>query len=461
MAFPLPHALTLGYSTGEYGNVSLPWIQQPRSSKAAVLSEAFSPDFSIIASSSTSIAGTTSHSLGAIPGMGTLGGLAAKTGGIMGLGGKLDRNIVVKVKAGEVLAMKENVAALLDSHGKISRPQSIDYPLAPEDTVICWPYILSLLPAPAAVSSLTRQQAQDPLTAVPTVHVHSIPKLTPVQAIRVPPIDGGSSVARPVSIIDVPPAPIVQTARLLTVGSSGKAPLAVVTHALSDTSTASTSRIYLLLCNSWQKQLDDLINLGSYEDGLSLLNALEHPQRALPDFEERHKRLRVLAGLSLFLDTGKYDQAIDIFIEENVNPAKVVSLFPKAISGKLFLDRGELEETWGGRTLAQALEQQQQQQQSRSERARASRLRPDTAETTVQTEEEKKLTSTTPPTQAGRFFSTNAGKKKDDDTQSVKSMLSKRSLNLLSREKAADSGIAINRESKDGEMVLFHFVAIC
>jgi hypothetical protein len=273
----------------------------------------------------------------------------------------------------------------------------------------------------------------------------------PTQAIRVPPVESGSSAARPVSIIDVPPAPVVQAARLLTAGPSGKAPLAVVTHALSDTSTASTSQIYLLTLNTWQKQLDDLIALGSYEEALSLLNALDSPQHYLPDVEERQKQLRILAGLSLFLDKGKYEQAIDIFIEENVNTAKVVSLFPKAISGKLFLERDRLEEVWGGRTQSQAMDQQQQQQSAG--RARPERKRHDTADLSIQAEDEKKMASTTPPTQAGRFFSSTAGKKKDDDAQSVKSMLSKRSFGL-GRDKTAGSGTAINRESQDGTHLL-------
>ena len=370
----------------------------------------------------------------------------------MGLGGKVDRNTVVRVKSGEVLVMKENIAAMLDSQGKASRSTGIEYALAPEDTVTSWPYVLSLLPAPGAVSSLTRQQAQDPLTAVPTIHIHSIPNLTPTQAIRVPPVESGSSAARPVSIIDVPPAPTVQAARLLTAGPSGKAPLAVVTHALSDTSTASISQIYLLTLNSWQKQLDDLIALGSYEEALSLLNALDSPEHYLPDFENRQKQLRILAGLCLFLDKGKYAQAIDIFIEENVNPAKVVSLFPKAISGKLFLERDQLEETWGGRARSQALEQLQD---SSSRRVRPERKRHETAELAVQAEDDKKSASSTPPSQAGRFFSASGtSKKKDDDTQSVKSMLSKRSLNILSRDKSSGSANAIDRESKDGRSLL-------
>ena len=454
LAFSLPNAITLGFSTGEYGNVTLPYIYNARSTKAPTLSEAFTPDFSTVSTSSSLAASTTSassHTLGAIPGMGTLGGLAAKTGGIMGIGGKVDRNTVVKVKSGEVLVMKESTAAMLDSQGKPSRSSGIEYALPPEETITSWPYILSLLPAPGAVSSLTRQQAQDPLTAVPTVHVHSIPNLMPTQAIRVPPVESGSSAARPVSIIDVPPAPVVQAARLLTAGPSGKAPLAVVTHALSDTSTASTSQIYLLTLNTWQKQLDDLIALGSYEEALSLLNALDSPQHYLPDFEERQKQLRILAGLSLFLDKGKYEQAIDIFIEENVNTAKVVSLFPKAISGKLFLERDRLEEVWGGRTQSQAMDQQQQQQSAG--RARPERKRHDTADLSIQAEDEKKMASTTPPTQAGRFFSSTAGKKKDDDAQSVKSMLSKRSFGL-GRDKTAGSGTAINRESQDGTHLL-------
>lgn len=344
IAFPLPHTLFLGFSTLEYGIIKLPSLANS-SSGAASLGELFKADFNTpppiaIATTSSGDAGNSAQSgttLGAIPGLGALGGLASKTGGYIGFGGigKVERNAVVKTKSGEVMILKDDMGVMLDTSGKPSRSNSIEYALRPEESVTCWPYLVSLLPAPASLGTLSKQQAQDPLTALPSIHIHSLAQLTPVQAIRIPTPHPSTAASRPASIIDVPPPPVTQAARLLATSSNGKAPLAVITHPLQETAT-SKYQVHLLTLRSWTAQVDALIGSGQYEEAQSLLSSLDAPELVVPDAVERMKKLRALAGLTTFLDKRKYEAAIDLFIDENINPAKVVALFPKAISGKLF-----------------------------------------------------------------------------------------------------------------------------
>jgi tetratricopeptide (TPR) repeat protein len=130
--------------------------------------------------------------------------------------------------------------------------------------------------------------------------------------------------------------------------------MAILTHPLPESGSKGSitppTSIYLIAHLPWQKQIDSLIALGQYEDALSLVSSLDAADHHLSDAKEMFKRLRILAGLSMFVNKKQYDKAIDIFIEENVNPAKVVALFPKAISGKLYCDREDIEEAWGGRS---------------------------------------------------------------------------------------------------------------
>ncbi|KAK9894896.1 hypothetical protein P389DRAFT_211571 [Cystobasidium minutum MCA 4210] len=433
IAFPLPHSLFLGYSTSEYGTALLPYIREMDTKEGPRLSESFaspSPSQSGLASSSGSSA---SHTLGAIPGLGTLGGLAAKTGGYMGIGGKVDKNIVAKVKSNEVLVLKDNTGMLLDDNGALSRKETLEYALPPEETVVSWPYILSILPAPVVLGQLSKQQALDPLTALPSVHVHSALTLAPVQAIRVPPLVAPPQ--RPVSILDVPPTPTPQSARLLTAASGNKPLMALVTNAAVESSSSSNAalqenKIYLLTSKSWTEQIDQLIAVGEYSEALALLRSLDNAEFAIPGAVDLAKRLRMLVGLSLFLDKKKYDAAVDIFIEENVNPAKVVALFPIEISGKLHCEREEIEEIWGGRTRehrkAQALS---------SEASRKPLERRSTAAITMSgsTSDQGDATaenlSNSPSQQSSWRFSPMKRREtsKDDDAVSVRSLASKRS----------------------------------
>lgn len=460
IAFPSPHSLFLGYSTSEYGTATLPYIREPSSKDPPKLSESFVPSLAQQSSLSSSAGSSASHALGAIPGLGSLGGLAAKTGGYMGIGGKVDKNIVVKVKSNEVLVLKENTGMLLDDKGALSRKETLDYALEPEETVVTWPYILSVLPAPVVVSQLSKQQALDPLTALPSVHVHSALTLAPVQAVRVPP--PVAVPPRPMSILDVPPTPAPQSARLLTAATGSKPLLAIVTNPAGDSSSATSqdSKIYLLTAQSWTSQFDQLISTGEYEEALALLQSLENAEFAIPDAVGMAKRLRMLVGSSLFLDKKKYDAAVNIFIEENVNPAKVVALFPKDIAGKLHCEREEIEEIWGGRTREHRKMQQAQQKRQRQPLSRkASSAMPSNGceQTNNQDTNATEKLSSSPSQHSSWRFSPMKRREtsKDDDNVSVKSLTSKRSQAVLGGSRFKDSASikpsSIHEESKEGK----------
>jgi hypothetical protein len=45
---------------------------------------------------------------------------------------------------------------------------------------------------------------------------------------------------------------------------------------------------------------------------------------------------------------GEYDRALDLFVELNINPAKVISLYPEAVSGRLSVPQGQWIQLFGG-----------------------------------------------------------------------------------------------------------------
>jgi tetratricopeptide (TPR) repeat protein len=71
---------------------------------------------------------------------------------------------------------------------------------------------------------------------------------------------------------------------------------------------------------------------GLYADALALLNTVDAAM--LPDKEQRTAHIRGLHAVSLF-SSGKYQESMKIFIELEVNPAKVIALYPESVAGRL------------------------------------------------------------------------------------------------------------------------------
>lgn len=82
------------------------------------------------------------------------------------------------------------------------------------------------------------------------------------------------------------------------------------------------------------------------ESGVSEKKATSSPSSLQPPLL---RRLAVLHSLALFSEH-RYDLAIDAFISLDITPSKVVSLYPQAISGKLYIEHSGHEELFGGRS---------------------------------------------------------------------------------------------------------------
>ncbi|GAA5890028.1 hypothetical protein JCM6882_009206 [Rhodosporidiobolus microsporus] len=405
--------IVAGFSTGEYGIVTLSTPDEEGGKATADLGELFTAPFPVAVEPKTgSLRGAAS-----LPGFGALGGLGSAVGfGALpgALGKKLEKNGVVGVpkrvgkrdgkgkgparnaggkeeredeatswlwgkewgwddeEAGgkeEVLVVRDNMALPLDSHGKPrpstsepSHPATLAYPSLVDETVLLPPYVLSLV-APPPPTPVGQSQTTSPSFSLT---VHAIDTLAPMQSLALPPrpisppasiADSTSSATRvPASAAPKAPPPPQSTARHLSISpSAAKSPALVLTASPPTGSIATgggfpTQTLWIASMRSWQEQLESLGAEGRWEEALSLLRRSNPPSAAAASLPKPLlKKLATLHALSLFRSK-RYKHAIDAFIKLDVSPARVVALYEEAISGKVRVEEEGWEELFGGRS---------------------------------------------------------------------------------------------------------------
>lgn len=100
----------------------------------------------------------------------------------------------------------------------------------------------------------------------------------------------------------------------------------------------------------WDAQIEELVSRASYTEALALL---DHVYSSSPS----PKRTLVLAlnAVSQFRSS-KYDDAINTFLDLDVNPAKVIALYPDKVAGRLAVKKEEWIALFGG-PVAQSKEE--------------------------------------------------------------------------------------------------------
>lgn len=183
-----------------------------------------------------------------------------------------------------VLVGLEQCGVLVDGMGRARRTPQLPWDAPPRAIVDAAPYLVLV---PSSGTHLA-------------IHMRNTLRL--VQTV---PLDGGSE------------------ARMLA--ASG----AAVYAALGGRAALS---LLALRSRPWAAQLEDLERAGEYDEALTLLDMLDAKQ--LPDVASRRARMQGLVGVQRF-EQGEYDAAMDLFIEVDMNPAKVLALYPPEIAGAL------------------------------------------------------------------------------------------------------------------------------
>ncbi|TFL04184.1 hypothetical protein BDV98DRAFT_591033 [Pterulicium gracile] len=282
----------------------------------------------------------------------------------LGLGGKQAlKPAVCKIGEGEVLVVKENEGYPLNTEGKSSRAY-ITWTAPPEDVVYIKPYIISSLP-PGATSPTSPTP-----TTTPSLQIRSSIAKLPFQTLVYP----FAPTPQPTSPTSSPPstslpsqttttaaatttttvqstAPVAAaTLRLLTPSSSSKTPCLLAVSTPTDRTIAASegSTVWKFPLLPWVEQVERLTDEGEYGDALTLLESLD--EGVVSDKTTKLTLIRALHASSLFR-TAQFEKAIKIFNELDVNPAKVVALYPESISGRLAVGEEEWTVLFGGRKV--------------------------------------------------------------------------------------------------------------
>lgn len=297
--------------------------------------------FSLLTLSTTEVAipSTTSLSVTGISNMGV--GALSGLGGYMTLGlGAKAKPCAANVGESEVLITKDNVGWFIGADGRPSRTTQVDWPAPPEDISFVKPYIFGILPAGTvpidfANISPSTHSSQASFHPSPVLQIRSSLSLLPSQTLPFPFRSTTTSA----------PAP-QYTLRLLVASPAEKTPLFLVsTPADRATANLKGSSIWQFQMKSWGEQVDELVGAELYLDALALLETID--PTILPDKEHRRNLIRGLNAISQF-KSGKFNEALDTFMELNVNPAKVVALYPEIVAGRLSVPQDQWVTLYGG-----------------------------------------------------------------------------------------------------------------
>jgi Vam6/Vps39-like protein vacuolar protein sorting-associated protein 39 len=218
---------------------------------------------------------------------GRFGGVGSASMGYMGLGNYIPKPLATKLADGELLLAKDIYSMFITSDGKPIEKRQIPWQQAPEAIGYSYPYILSLQ-APA--KGVLEVRNPDTLSLLQTI---SLPNSTVLHF----------------------PSPTVSLAH----GGKGF-------HVSSDRC------IWRMGTTDYDTQIDDLVNSGHYDEAISILDMLE--DALLRDKKGRLRDVKILKAQTLF-DQRKYDKAIDIFLEAEAPPERVIKLYPAVIAGEL------------------------------------------------------------------------------------------------------------------------------
>ncbi|WVQ77396.1 hypothetical protein IAR50_007081 [Cryptococcus sp. DSM 104548] len=282
---------------------------------------------------------------GAGSGLGMGMGRFTSFGGYVGIGGKNTGPLGAGTVTGEVLLAREDTGVFYSSEGSYTRPTSLHWPAPPDGLAYSNPFIYSVVPAPP----VSHGQGQKEGTGG-TVQIHLAPTLREFTSLPIP--------APPVGSLALGP-----TATLSTFSSSGTSPKLLVTTTPTDKSLLTQgSSVYVLSSPPGDVLIDGLVRKGRVGDAIAFLEststlprstspattAPSTPSSATSPKPYTLQTLQILQSLQLFAQ-GQYQTALESFARHNVNPAKVLALYPKgSIAGKLAVGREEWMALFGG-----------------------------------------------------------------------------------------------------------------
>ncbi|KAF8841813.1 hypothetical protein BDN67DRAFT_900734 [Paxillus ammoniavirescens] len=279
-------------------------------------------------------------------GMGTFSGLGLSNYMSLGLGGKAAKPGLARVGDGEVVIIKESQGVVVGGDGRM-KGNSINWPTQPEEIAYVNPYIFSILPPGTVLfeegsdgsSSSSSPPSQPSLIPAPVVQIISSINMLPVQTFAFPFFQPSTypNASSNTSVMNtslrllttcITPSPSNTTAMITT--PKTLPPLFLVSTSLDRTlAAAEGTTVWRFTMCEWDAQINELVERGSYTDALALLERVQGPA-----ITPKRTLILALNAVSHFR-AGRYDAAIDTFLELDINPAKVIALYPERVAGRL------------------------------------------------------------------------------------------------------------------------------
>jgi Vam6/Vps39-like protein vacuolar protein sorting-associated protein 39 len=134
------------------------------------------------------------------------------------------------------------------------------------------PYVLSILPPGTMPLKVPSVSAHPGPSQSSVLQIISTISLLPVQTLIPSDVDDNSDLR----------SRSAYTTRLLTASSHTRGPLFMITTPVDKaTAAADGSALWMLCMQSWEQQIDELVDSGSYVEALSLLETMD--QVMMPD----------------------------------------------------------------------------------------------------------------------------------------------------------------------------------
>eukprot|EP00158_Paraphelidium_tribonemae_P009488 Partr_v1_DN28880_c1_g1_i1_m33894 putative vacuolar protein sorting 39 homolog (S. cerevisiae) len=213
------------------------------------------------------------------------------------------RPLVSRISNGaEVLVLKNNVSVFLGAGGTPSRAYGIPWSQIPSDIAYSYPYLMAIFPQSSSTFS---SSSYNPFTSS-TAPAASI--------VEVRNISTGSLMQQ---------FPFEQ-AFLLSTGTNGRGPVFV----------ASDERVWRLSPVSASQQVDQLVELGKFDDALDLLDQID--SIALDEKQAKLFRVNAMKAVHLFHSAQRYDDCFKLIDSLKIPILDLLSaFFPQLLSTNL------------------------------------------------------------------------------------------------------------------------------
>lgn len=215
------------------------------------------------------------------------GGVGSASMGYMGLGGYIPKPLSTRLGEGEMLLAKDINSLFIATDGKPLEKRQIPWSQAPESIGYSYPYTVALQSGSKGVLEIRNPDTLSLLQSMPLPNA---------------------------SQLHFPP------------------PTVSLSHAGKGFHVFSDRVVWRMGATNYDTQIDELVNGGRYDEAISVLDMLE--DALLKNKEGRLREIKMQKAQTLF-DMRKYRAALDLFIEVEAPPERVIRLYPREVAGDL------------------------------------------------------------------------------------------------------------------------------